>query len=333
MSNQPNRLAGIIPPMITPLLDPDRLDVAGLERLVEHILAGGVHGLFLLGTTGEGPSLSYRLREELVARACVLVDGRVPVLVGVTDTSLAESVALASHAAESGAQAVVLAPPPYFPTGPGDLRQYVGTAVRRMDLPVFLYNMPSHTKVAYDLDTVRGAMELPGVVGIKDSSGDAAYLKRLCRLPRRRPDFSVLVGPELLLADAIRFGADGGVCGGANLAPGLLVAVYDAAVAERDDLLTPLQRRLAELDALYRFDDNSMGVIKGLKAALERLGICSGALAEPLHPLPPSHLEQLHAALAAMPALRACHDSSTAIMVSQRGPQFGRPKDGAVRVR
>lgn len=298
--------------MITPLLGPERLDVAGLERLVEHILAGGVHGLFLLGTTGEGPSLSYRLREELVARACVLAAARVPVLVGVTDTALAESVALANHAAESGAQAVVLAPPPYFPIGPGDLRKYIETAVRRMDLPVFLYNMPSHTKVPYDLDTVRHAMELPGVVGIKDSSGDAAYLERLCRLPRRRRDFSVLVGPELLLADAIGWGADGGVCGGANLDPALLVGVYQAAVAKRADLLESLQRRLVALDALYRFDDNSMGVIKGLKAALERLGICCGALAEPLHPLPPGPLEQLHAALDTLPALRACHESGTA---------------------
>jgi 4-hydroxy-tetrahydrodipicolinate synthase len=102
------QLRGIVPPLVTPLRGRDRLDVAGLERLIEHVLRGGVSGIFLLGTTGEAPSLSHRLRHELVRRACRIVDGRVPVLVGVTDTSFVESTALARRAADSGAQAVVL---------------------------------------------------------------------------------------------------------------------------------------------------------------------------------------------------------------------------------
>ena len=110
-------LRGIIPPMVTPLLDRDTLDVAGLERLIEHILAGGVHGLFILGTTGETPSLSHRLRHELIERVCAQVRGRVPVLVGITDTSFVESVELGRKAAQVGAQALVLAPPYYFPAG------------------------------------------------------------------------------------------------------------------------------------------------------------------------------------------------------------------------
>ncbi|MGC3966100.1 MAG: dihydrodipicolinate synthase family protein [Pirellulales bacterium] len=81
--------------MITPLVDRDELDVPGLERLIEHLIGGGVSGIFLLGTTGEAPSLGYRLRRELVERACKLAAGRVPVLVGITDTAFVESVALA----------------------------------------------------------------------------------------------------------------------------------------------------------------------------------------------------------------------------------------------
>src|SRR6201995_4303684 len=101
-------LTGIIPPMITPLRDRDELDIAGLERLIEHILAGGVHGLFILGTTGEGPSLSYPLRRELIQRVCKQVNHRVPVLAGITDTSFVESVNVARAAAESGATAIVV---------------------------------------------------------------------------------------------------------------------------------------------------------------------------------------------------------------------------------
>src|SRR5437899_7918271 len=104
-------LTGIVPPMITPLRARDELDVPGLERLIERILAGGVSGLFILGTTGEGPSLSYVLRRELIERTCRLVHGRVPVLVGITDTAFAESISLARNAASAGAEAVVVAPP------------------------------------------------------------------------------------------------------------------------------------------------------------------------------------------------------------------------------
>src|SRR5215212_6781853 len=113
--------SGIIPPIITPLKDRDTLDVEGLGRLVEHMIGGGVHGIFALGTTGEAPSLSYRLRREMVERTCKLVNGRVPVLVGITDTSFVESVNLAVHAAEQGAEAVVLSAPYYFPVGQPEL--------------------------------------------------------------------------------------------------------------------------------------------------------------------------------------------------------------------
>src|SRR5262245_63676777 len=104
----PRPLRGIVPPLATPLRDEDELDVAGLERLIEHVLAGGVHGLFLLGTTGEGPALSYRLRYELIDRGCRQVAGRVPVLVGVSDPSFVETLRLAERAAAAGAQAVGL---------------------------------------------------------------------------------------------------------------------------------------------------------------------------------------------------------------------------------
>ncbi len=114
-------IRGIIPPLVTPLRERDMLDVAGLERLIEHVLSGGVHGLFVLGTTGEGPSLSYRLRREVISRTCRQVANRVPVLVGITDTAFVESVHLSQHAAEAGARAVVTSAPYYFPAGQPEL--------------------------------------------------------------------------------------------------------------------------------------------------------------------------------------------------------------------
>jgi len=87
----PRPLRGIIVPIITPFDDSEKLDAGALEQLVEHIIEGGAHGLFVLGTTGEATSLPYAMRHDLVSRVCVLADGRIPVLVGITDTSMAES--------------------------------------------------------------------------------------------------------------------------------------------------------------------------------------------------------------------------------------------------
>src|SRR3954471_11457309 len=156
---------GIIPPMVTPLQARDALDLPGLERLIEHILGGGVHGLFLLGTTGEAPGLSHRLRCELVERTCEQVSGRVPVLVGITDTSFVESVEMAEHAADAGAQAVVLAPPYYFPAGQPELAEYIEQVAAAVPLPLLLYNMPSHTKLSFEPGTIARALQIPNVVG------------------------------------------------------------------------------------------------------------------------------------------------------------------------
>ncbi|OAI55083.1 dihydrodipicolinate synthase family protein [Planctomycetaceae bacterium SCGC AG-212-F19] len=270
-------LRGIIPPLLTPLAARDQLDVAGLERLVEHVLAGGVHGLFILGTTGEGPSLSYGMRHELVERVCRQVARRVPVLVGITDTSFAESVRLAEHAEDAGAQAVVASAPYYFPIGQAELRGYIRDLVGEVPLPVFLYNMPSHTKVVFELDTLRAALELPNVIGLKDSGGNLIYFHQARQLVAARPDWSLLIGPEELLGEAVLMGAHGGVCGGANLAPRLYVDVYEAACHQDVARVRALHERIWAISrSLYGF-----GVHRGLKCALSCLGICNDLPAEP----------------------------------------------------
>ena len=280
----PTPLRGVIPPMATPLKSRDELDVAGLERLIEHILAGGVHGLFILGTTGEAPSLSYRLRRELVERACRQVAGRVPVLVGITDTAFVESVNMATYAADAGAQGVVLAPPYYFPAGQEELLEYLQHLTPELPLPLFLYNMPSMTKLVFEPATVRRALDIPGIVGLKDSSGNMVYFHRLQRLLRERPDFSLLVGPEELLGETVMLGGHGGVNGGANLFPQLYVHLYDAAVAGNRDRVEAVHEIVMQIsDTIYSTGRHSSSFLKGLKCALALEGICNDFLAEPFH--------------------------------------------------
>ncbi len=280
----PRPLRGIIPPLVTPLLDRDTLDVAGLERLIEHILVGGVHGLFVLGTTGEAPSLSYRRRYELIERVCGQVKGRVPVLVGITDTSFVESVNIAHKARDSGAQAVVLAPPYYFPAGQSELLEYLKHLTPELPLPVFLYNMPSYTKLVYEPDTIRAAADFSGIAGIKDSSGNMIYFRRLQSLLKDHPDFSLLIGREELLAEAVLFGGYGCVCGGANLIPELYVDLYNAACSKDLPKVESLHKKVMQLSTtIYNVGRYESSFLKGLKCALSCVGICSDFMAEPFH--------------------------------------------------
>lgn len=280
----PSPLTGIVPPLITPLSDRDTLDVAGLERLVERLITGGVSGLFIIGTTGEGPSLSYRLRRELIDHTCKFAKGRVPVLVGITDTAFVESVNIAKHAADAGADALVAAPPYYLPEGQPELLEYIHHLLPELPLPFYLYNMPSLTKVSFEVDTVRALLDDPRIQGIKDSSGNMTYFHRLCRQLVDRPEWTVLMGPEELLLDAVLAGGHGGVNGGANLFPQLYVALHRA--AQSGDMARARTLHALVMDVstkLYQVGRHSSAIIKGLKCALSIEGVCDDFMAEPFH--------------------------------------------------
>jgi 4-hydroxy-tetrahydrodipicolinate synthase len=124
-------------------------------------------------------------------------------------------------------------------------------------------------------------MQFENVVGVKDSSADMDYFKKLCDLATERPDWSLLVGSESLLADAIKIGADGGVTGGANVAPALLVDLYNSAANCDDERVKELQQSLRELAAIYQFGQYAAGTIRGLKCALELMRICNSRMADP----------------------------------------------------
>lgn len=270
--------------MITPLRNRDELDAAGLERVIEHILRGGVSGLFILGTTGEGPSLSYRLRRELIVRACKQVNHRVPILVGITDTSFVESVNLARHSADCGADAVVVAPPYYMPEGQPELVEYFDHLVAELPLPLFLYNMPPLTKVNIEPDTVRRAMDHPKIIGLKDSSGDLSYFKTAASLLPNRRDWSLFIGPEEKLFDALQLGGHGGVSGGANLFPKLYVKLCEAHRGGDSARAQELQAQVKRVSSsLYRIGKHASSVIKGIKCAASCLGLGDDFMAEPFH--------------------------------------------------
>jgi 2-dehydro-3-deoxy-D-pentonate aldolase len=289
---------GVIPPLVTPLRSRDKLDVEGLDRLIEHVISGGVHGVFMLGSTGEAPSLSHRAQRELVDHACRAVRGRVPVFVGITDTAFEESVELALHAAEAGATALVVTAPFYYLIEQTDLVSYLEHLVAELPLPLLLYNIPKLTKVPLETETVRKFMEVDGVVGIKDSSGDLKYVRELLALAKGRRDWSVLVGDEGLLVDAVTGGGQGGVMGGANYHPRLYVDLYEAAAKGDKARQSALLKELSALTEIHRVGTYVSDGIRAIKGALALMGICGDCVAEPLRSLDESEKERIRAALA-----------------------------------
>ncbi len=296
-------LCGIIPPLVTPLTDNETLDIESLEHLIEHLISGGVHGLFILGTTGEEQSLSYHVREEMIRQAARINHGRLPLLVCVTDTSIVESIHLARVAADCGADGVVSAPPYYFATGQPELAQFYEELVPQLPLPVFLYNMPSHVKVSFAPDTVSRIARNPRVIGFKDSSANAVYFQSVLYKMRERPDFAMLVGPEEITGECVLLGAHGGINGGANMFPELYVGMYEA--ARNGDLtrVLHLQRYIMQISStIYTIGQHGSSYLKGLKCALAIMGVIKDDfVASPFYKFNEPEREKVRRALSALP--------------------------------
>ena len=293
-----DRLKGIIVPMVTPLDRKRKIDYQGTARLVEHVIKGGVHAIFVLGTTGESQSLSIDDRKQFVSFVGNAIAGRVPYLVCVTDTSIEDACCLALRARESGACAVVAAPPYYFSPSQKDMVNWYVNLADHSPLPLFLYNMPGNVKVSIAPSTVRILSSHPNIWGIKDSSADMSYFQAVKYLTGDVDNFSMYVGPEELTGECVLMGADGGVNGGANMFPELYVKMYE--VASRGDIpeVRRLQNSIMKIStSIYTVGNCPSSYLQGLKCALELMGLCEGGLALPYVSVSDDGRERIRAAL------------------------------------
>jgi dihydrodipicolinate synthase/N-acetylneuraminate lyase len=260
-----------------------------------------VSGVFILGTTGEAQSISFELRYEMIKKTAHIVNKRVPLLVGISDTSLVDSISLANLAAEFGADAVVSAPPYYFATAQPELAEYYEQLIPQLELPIYLYNMPTHTKVSFAPSTIRRIAENEKVIGFKDSSANGGYFQSVMHEMRDRPEFSLFVGPEEMMAESVLMGAHGGVNGGANMFPKLYVALYNAAVAKDVDKVRELHAKVMQISAsIYNVGSYGSSYLKGVKSGLSVLGICNDFLAAPFNKFDVAHKDKIRAAIEAL---------------------------------
>ena len=271
---------GVIVPLVTPLLGPDVVDTEHLFGLIDYVTGKQVGSIFILGTTGEGLSLSYSTREYIIEQACRYVKqrGGVKIFVGIIDTPLSEAINMAQKATDNGADGVVLSSP-YVPIPQAALLEYTKNFLRECSLSVCLYNRPNQVEIAFTIEVLKSLLSFEKIKAVKDSSGDRDYFAELIQLKTDRPDWSVLMGFEELLAEAVCEGADGGVAGGANLFPDLYVSLYNAAIKKDVSEIQRLQEIVeAVVEHIYKPE-----YLAGLKYALSCKQICREILTEPSH--------------------------------------------------
>ena len=297
--------------MVTPLDAKRRLDKAGVKKMVKHLLDGGVDGIFLLGTTGEGPHLSYAIRRELVKTVCAEVRrlGRavaprpprpaVPVLVGITETDIEDALAFAKECKAFGANGVVAAPPYYFKLTQPECLAWFTELANRLPLPLVIYDMPAHTDTTIEPATIAKLAAHPNIVAMKDSSSVIAlFNKYRVALEPFADSFSLFMGPDEAMGEAVLLGADGGVCTGANLWPRTFKDMYLAAKEGNVEKVRALQKFTTTSSyLLYGLGQGQIGFLKGVKTALSEMGLIKNVLASPFEPFSGKELAKVRAAV------------------------------------
>ena len=274
-------LAGVLVALASPLQHDGTVDEPAVARLVEHVLAGGVRGLLALGSTGETASLDETSRRKILDAVVKTAHGRVPVICGVAQSHVSSSRAEIEAAAKLGSDAVLVAPPFYYPTDqPGVLAFYRGLA-EHAPLPILVYNIPQFTKVVVEPATVATLAREGTITGIKDSSRDFEYFEGVCIATRDLPSFRIFTGSDTMLVASLAVGGAGTICGAGNIAPSLVVRIYDEYM--RGDLASARksQDQLYELVLATRTSVFPLAI----KAALHMQGICEPWSAPPVRKL------------------------------------------------
>jgi 2-dehydro-3-deoxy-D-pentonate aldolase len=263
---------GLMPAMVTPFDERGELDLAATEAVIERFLEAGVSGISPLGSTGEASHLTAVERRRFAEEVTRMVAGRVPVVVGVGFSGTRETVELASHAQEAGADAVLVVSPFYWKVGEEGLFRHFATVAEAVDIPVVVYNLPMLTGIDLSPALIgRLAGEYPNVVGLKDTVTEYFHTVAVLReIKPTRPDFSVLSGWEDLILPSLLAGADGSICAFANVAPELFVNLVEAAKSGDLTRAAELHRQVLTLVTLGAYSDPAMGAIK---LAMRKLGV------------------------------------------------------------
>lgn len=271
-----NAIRGVVPPLVTPVDDVERVDVPALRRIIRYVIRGGVHGVFVLGSTGEFFGLEEDQQRLAVETTVDEVSGRVPVFAGIGAVTTRGCVKAARMAEKAGAQAVTLLPPAYLSPNDDELFDHFRAVADAVSIPLLAYNNPDRIRVNLSASLVERLAALPNVVGVKDSSGDmtltAEYLRRT-----RGTGFRVMAGRDTMILATLAYGGAGCVAATANVAPEFVVRIYDR--FQVGDLAGALQAQFDLAPLRLAFSLGSWPV--AMKDAMNLMGIAAGAPIRP----------------------------------------------------
>src|SRR5918998_1692723 len=263
---------GLMPAMVTPFDDRGEVDLAATEAVIERFIEAGVDGISPLGSTGEFSHLTGDERKRFAEEVVGIVNGRVPLVVGVGAAGTREAVELARHAESVGVDAVLIVSPFYWKVGEEGLFRHFESVAESVGIPVVIYNLPMLTGIDLSPSLIaRIAAECPNVSGLKDTVTEYLHtVGALREVKRARPDFSVLSGWEDLILPSLLAGADGSICAFANVAPELFIELVRSAQLGDLGKAAELHRRVLSLLTLGQYSDPPIGAIK---VAMRRLGV------------------------------------------------------------
>ncbi|HHE72669.1 MAG TPA: 4-hydroxy-tetrahydrodipicolinate synthase [Chloroflexi bacterium] len=282
------KIEGIIPAMVTPMRADEDLNLEVLSKLTDHLIAAGVHGLFATGSQGEAYALTRDERQRVWETAVAATRGRVPVYAGTGAITTREAVILTKLAERVGVDAVSLITPYFIYPSQDELIRHYLTVADATSLPVLLYNNPGRTGgVSLAPETVVHLAKHPNIVGVKDSSGDLSLTLEYIR--RTDEDFAVLMGRDTLILAGLMMGARGAIAATANVAPELVVRIYEAWRCGDWTEARLAQAQLAPLRQAF-----GLGTFPGVvKEAMTMLGLPVGPARAPVAPLSPERRQQL----------------------------------------
>lgn len=271
---------GIFTPVVTPYHDDHRIDHAALEAVIEHLIGAGVHGLILAGTTGEYYAQSMDERMDLMRFFRDRIDGRVPLVVGTGAIRTEDSIQYAEAAAKIGADALLVASPPYAVPTERENALHALAIDRAADLPIMLYNYPGRTGVNMGEEYLDRVGRSTNFQAIKESSGD---VNRIHLLARDYPHIQLGCGMDDQALEFFAWGANCWICAGSNFAPEAHIALYRACRVEGD--FSRGRRIMSAMLPLMRVLEQGGKFVQCIKHGLTLRGIPVGPPRRPLRPL------------------------------------------------
>ncbi len=290
------RYAGVYAAMVTPLTGDGEIDPTGIKAVVDYLFDSGVTGLSILGSTGEGPSLSNAQRQRALEATLEATNGRGAVFTGAASSTVSEVIAGLRMSAGSGAAGALVPPPYYYRLESDAIAGYFERVAEASPVPIILYNIPVMTKLQLPPEAVARLAAHPNIMGLKDSGGDLGYFATLARLVADVPGFTLYTGSDELLAVALTLGGHGIIGGAVNIVPDVLAAIFRAYQEGDTAQAVALAGTVARANAAVRPIGTFPAAIKG-QYALK--GLCGPHTAAPIPTLTAGELAQLRERLIA----------------------------------